>query len=293
MTDIDARIRHAYGPTELDADAIARGWDELAFEGRQATLPPPRRRAGARAPRVLIAIAALVVSVSSIAIAQTGTIQDFITSEDRSKAADRMQVFQEEPVGLAGLPDSTKQLFGMLPNGSLSPGYAGPIDPDELRAALRLRTRTIDLDLRSAPSEDGQACMYFTLRVFQRGTWRDHSGGGGCSLAMRYNGHVTVSTMGDIRMGRLTVGLADDAVRQVRVKLSDGRVVPARKGSNGFALHIADPKIQARGLLVDLRDGTTLDVAMNGCLRSQLDPPPKSRLGCGFGMNRGPATPPR
>ena len=60
-------------------------------------------------------------------------------------------------------------------------------------------------------------------------------------------------------------------------------------GKNGFLLHRPpNPEVRTRGLLVDLKDGRTLDVAMSGCLRSQITAKSKSRLGCGFGMNKGP-----
>lgn len=290
MTDIERRIRDAYRSSELDSDSLERGWDDLTFDRATPAPSSRRRRAGARAPRVLVAIAVLVVSVSSIAIAQTDTIQDFITSDDRSKAADRMEVFKD---AAAVGPRNGQSWFVDPETGLIPVSTDDSVDPDDLRLAISYRTSRIELDIRSAPSSSGKACMVDDLRVRRGGRMQSHSGGVSCSFAMRFNGHVTVGTMRDIRMGTLVKGLADDTVRRVRVRLSDGRVVRARMGRNAFALHIPNHAIQTRGLLVDLDNGTTLDVAMNGCLRSQLDPPPSSRLGCGFGMGRGPDSPPR
>ncbi len=285
MTDIDRRIRSAYGPSDQDPDAIARGWDAVQLAHADDQAPARRRRGGARAPRVLVAIMLLVVSVSSIAIANPDAVERFISSGDRSKAADRMRVYQDAaPVG----PRGDESWFVDPDTGLIPIGGTATVDPKELRLALTYRTPALELDVRSAPSSDGQACRVDSLRVRRNGKLQPHSGGMSCSYAMRFNGHVTSSTSSDIRMGTLVSGLADDAVRRVRVKVSDGRVLTARMGRNAFALHLPDTHLRPRGLLVDLTDGTTIDVAMNGCLRSQLVPPPKSRLGCGFGMNRGP-----
>jgi hypothetical protein len=285
MPDIRDRIRHAYRPTDLDPATIERGWDAVESAIRR-DVTSRRRRSSARAPRVIFAIALLVVSVSSIAIANPDAVQRFITSDDRSKAADRMRVYREAaPVG----PAQDESMF-VDPDTRLIPvSPTDTVDPKELRLVLTYRTPEIELDVRSAPSTGGQACLVESLRVRRNGKMQPHSGGMSCSYAMRFNGHVTVGTSSDIRMGTIVRGLADDEVRRVRIKLSDGRVLAARLGRNAFALHLPDPGVRTRGLLVDLADGTTLDVAMSGCLRSQLVPPPKSRLGCGFGMNRGPS----
>jgi hypothetical protein len=288
MTDIDDRIRRAYGADIAALEELDHGWGNVRL-GRP-TVAARRRRAGARAPKLLVAIAVLVVSASSIALAQTGAIQEFISSDDRSKAADRMEVYDEPAVGTRGLSVATREMLDQMSASHTQYGTGPSFDGAELRHVLTYRDDDVTVVLRSAPSTDGQACMYFTIAARRgRGPKREHSGGGGCSLAMRYNGHVMSGTMGDYRIGRLVLGLADDAVARVRVQLSDGSVAKARLQRNGFVLRIPDYDVRPRGLLVDLDDGTTLDVGMNGCLRSQVTPPLKSRLGCGYGMNKGPS----
>lgn len=277
MGELDQRIRRAYGPAATEDAPRERIWERVLHPPTSA-----QRRPAWRAPRTLAIVAVAVVSLGSIAVAQPGPIDTMIGGK---RHADRLSVFdQTEPVGTTGLSDMAQFMFDS--SGRSSTGF-GSVDPADLHRVLDYDAGRYTFRLRSGSAADGQACLYTEVYDDRRNTPR--SGGGGCSLSFEYNGHVTVGTQRDIRLGTLVVGLADDDVRQVRVTLSDGRIEPARMGNNGYLLYEPNPRVQTRGLLVDLKDGRTLDVAMNGCLRSQLVPAPKSRLGCGFGMNKGPA----
>jgi hypothetical protein len=91
-----------------------------------------------------------------------------------------------------------------------------------------------------------------------------------------------------MRNGLTVYGLVTDRVRQVRVRLPGGELRDATMGDNAYLWHGSTRVRQGRGIQLELRDGRRVELAMSGCLRSQLVPPPKSRLGCGFGMNHGP-----
>lgn len=281
MTQIDDRIRHAYGPAHVDDLQRERVWQNVVDPAKVGRAPIR----GWRAPRTLLGIAVALVSFGSVALAQPGPIDNLIGGKSH---AERMQVFdQPDPVGTTGLSEMADGMFGS----SDRTGF-GSVDPERLHKVLDYEGTRYHVKVRSGASADGQACLYHEVYDTRRTLLESgglRSGGGGCSLSMEYNGHVTVSTGGDIRLGTLVLGLADDDVQQVRVKLSDGRTVPAQMGNNGYLLHVPNHKVKTRGLLVDLKDGRTIDVAMNGCLRSQVTPPLRSRLGCGFGMNKGPA----
>lgn len=279
MTEIDDRIRSAYGPTPTDEETRERIWSRAPAPAKRV-----RSRSRWRAPRTLIAVAIAVVSIGSIAVAQPGPIDNMIGGKDH---ADRLSVFKEkDPVGTSGLSDTAEHMFGRRQPQAPEAGFSS-VDPDNLHKVLDYDAGRYSFKLRSGASADGQACLYTEIHDDRRDM--PHSGGGGCSLSFEYNGHVTVGYGGDIRLGTFVTGLADDDVRRVRVKLSDGTTATALMGKNGFLLHLTNREVRPLGLLVDLKDGRTLDIGMNGCLRSQFTAKSKSRLGCGFGMNKGPA----
>lgn len=275
MTHADERIRRAYGPVPTDEHDRDRIWSEVTANPL-ASRPASSRT---RAPRMLAAIAVAVVSIVSVAIAQPGQVDNMIGDKHH---ADRLHVLNEpNPIGTEGLSPMAGHMFGR----DTDIGF-GSVDPDKLHKVLDYDSGRYSFKLRSGASADGQACLYTEEYDDVRKSPR--SATGGCSLSFQYNGHVTVGTQHDMRMGTLVTGLVDDEVTRVRVKLSGGGVSTALLGNNGFLLHIPDPKVRTRGLLVDLKSGRTIDVTMSGCLRSQLVPPRRSNLGCGFGMNKGP-----
>ena len=275
MRDILERTRRAYGPVPPSPQQLEAAWCAIDFEAEHIGQRRPR---GHTWMRPLIALAALVVSVSSIAYAAEPAAVKHLIGLDPSRPADRMSVFSDLAVGRAA-PSDMGQL--MLGDGSRV-NSGDPIDTSQLRAVMTWRGDGEVVRMFAAPSRGGAVCLYVE---------RGHLGTLGCSLAMRYNGHVTVGASTNFRTGSLVTGLADDDVVGVRVRLSNGKLVRAHLANNAFLAHVTDPQAQMRGLFVDLEDGTTLDVTMSGCLRSQLVPPRKSHLGCGFGMNQGPHGP--
>lgn len=271
MPDLDERIRHAYGPVGEEA-----GWDAVV---PLLGMPRPARRRGWRhGTRGLVAIAAAIVSLSSAAwAAQQESVQELI-GVDESRPADRMEVFDEDEPA-AGTRGTSRWIREMVESASTFPSVT-EVDPTELRHLLTYRRGDLVVHVRAAPSENGQACLF--VEVVGR------SGGASCGGGMRFNGHVSVGTQRDIRMGTLVIGMADDDVRRIGIRLSDGRTVDALLRRNAFVFHMPPGGPMTRGLQLELTDGSTVEVAMNGCLREQVVPPPKSRLGCGFGMNKGP-----
>ena len=273
MRDILERTRRAYGPVPPSPQQLEAAWCAIDFEPLHIGQRRPR---GHTWMRPLIALAALVVSVSSIAYAAEPAAVKHLIGLDPSRPADRMSVFSAPAVGRAA-PSNMRQLMW---GAESRVNYGDPIDTSQLRAVMKWRGDGEVVRMFAVPSRGGAACLY--VEVVNR------MGSLGCSLAMRYNGHVTVGTSTNFRTGSLVTGLADDDVVGVRVRLSTGQDARAHLEHNAFLVHVADPKARMRGLFVDLKDGTTLDVTMSGCLRSQLVPPRKSHLGCGFGMNKGP-----
>ncbi|MCW2922097.1 MAG: hypothetical protein JWL76_1971 [Thermoleophilia bacterium] len=279
MTELDDRIRSAYGPASTDDDVRERIWAAAVAPAKRV-----RSRSKWRAPRTLFAVAVAMVSVGSIAVAQPGPIDNMIGGKNH---ADRLSVLKEtDPVGADGLSDMAQSMFNLRHSQAVEGGFSS-VDPAQLHKVLDYDAGRYSFTMLSGASADGQACLYTETRDDRRK--KSRFAGGGCSLSFEYNGHVTVMTQRDIQLGTLVTGLADDDVKRIRVKLSTGTATEALMGNNGYLLHLKDPEVRTRGLLVDLKDGRTLDIGMNGCLRSQLASHPKSRLGCGFGMNKGPA----
>ncbi|MCB0879039.1 MAG: hypothetical protein KDC46_08675 [Thermoleophilia bacterium] len=280
MTSLDERIRSAYGPSTTDDEVRERLWI-------RSLKPTPTRRSNRRrwrTPRTLFAVALLVVSVGSIAIAQPGPLDRIMGGE---RQADRLSVLQEpDPIGTEGLSEMTTHGFF---DPSIETGL-GSVVPAQLHHVLDYEGNGYTVRLRSGESADGQACLYQEL-LTNNGT-SPIMGGGSCSRAMYYNGHITVGYGGNSKIGTVIAGLATDDVDQVRVKLSTGEIRDAQMGRNGFLLHLPNPEVRPRGLVVDLKDGRSIDVAMNGCLPAQLANG-HSRLGCGYGLNKLPPTPVR
>lgn len=276
MRDLLKRTRRAYGPVPSSAQQVEATWAAIELGSEPVQSQRPRR---ATWSRPLIALAILIVSVSSIAYAAEPAAVKRTIGLDPSRPADRMSVFSMPAVGLGGLPEMGRLMLG----DQRHTNYGDPIDMSQLRAALTWRGDGEVVRMFTAPSRGGAACLY--VEVVKR------MGSLSCSLSMRYNGHVTVGTSSTFRTGSLVTGLADDDVVGVRVRLSTGLDARAQLENNAFLVHVPNPKARMRGLFVDLKNGTTLDVTMSGCLRSQLVPPRESHLGCGFGMNMGPNGP--
>lgn len=279
MTDILERIRHAYRPVDVDESRLDEWFDDLRLE-RPAITPSRRRRAGARAPKLMVAVVVLVASVSSIALARMDVVQRTF-GLNTSRPAAEMRVF-DEPVTISA---DDLESGDMLEMGfGARSGIDGEPDLSRIHEVADFTDGDFRIRMVTFPTSTEKACMY--VEQYRRG--RLTSGGGGCSGGFRYNGAVTVATSYNIRDGLTVYGLSTDRVTRVRIRLPRGQIRAAEMGTNGWLWHGSPRHRQARGLLVDLDDGTTLDVAMNGCLRSQLVPPPTSRLGCGYGMNNGP-----
>jgi hypothetical protein len=274
MTDIDRRIRRAYRPATILTDH----WAALEPQLAERRLRPRRGRTG----RIAIAIAILGATFTSIALAKEGSVRRLVGLDD-SRPATQMHVFKQP----ADVSTKDTRFGDMLPAGGEIPG-AGTLLKNDMHLALDFRSGDFRVRLLSAPTNTGKACLYSEMSN-ARGVY---SGGLSCSYAIRYNGYATVGASYDIRNGLTVIGLVTDRVRQVRVHLPGGDLRDATMGDNAFAWHGSTRVRQARGIQLELRDGRRIEVAMNGCLRSQMVPPPKSRLGCGFGMNRGPVKPP-
>ena len=233
----------------------------------------------------VLAFTVLVASVSTVALAQQPTGDAPLVGEDISRPAERMSVFSTPDQGLATRLDPMTRRS--IEGASAFPSIT-ELDMSSLRQSLTYRRLGQTVVVYVAASANQQACIFTRHQAAPR-----HGGSGGsgsCGGALRFNGHVSVGTSHNVRSGTFVIGLADDAVRQVRVQLSNGRTVRATLNRNAYLLHVPQANLRTRGLLVDLKDGRTLDVTMGGCLRSQVVPAPASRLGCGFGMNQGPAS---
>jgi hypothetical protein len=279
MPDLAERIRATHAPSAMSDAHVARGWEDVVERLSAAPAPSraPRHRRVSR--RVLIAVVIAVISLASVALAQDRALRELVGLTDAERSAERMEVFTHPPTGTRGMTAEMRDMVGFASVATHS-GARG-IDPRDLRLAMTYRSDPYLARLWTAPSRTGEACLF--VEMPERG------GSGSCSYGMKYNGHVTVGTWHDIRMGSFVTGMADDEVSAVHVRLSKGRQVTARLANNVFAVRIGNPNLRTRGLVVTLTDGRTIDVAMNGCLRSQMSRPLTSRLGCGYGMNRGPA----
>jgi hypothetical protein len=92
MSDIDERTRLAYRPVEMPAADRDRTWAVVKPRLQRAAL---RRSRSSAWVRPLIAIAILVVSLSSMAYAAEPHAVKRLIGIDPTRPADRMHVFQQ------------------------------------------------------------------------------------------------------------------------------------------------------------------------------------------------------
>jgi hypothetical protein len=255
----------------LDAE-VARTWNDVLT---RIDTPPARavtRRRRRVSRRVLAAVVIAVVSLASVAAAKTNLVDRLTDSEDRP--AERMEVFDNEPSGTNGLSPLSR-LFSETSVVSIG---GSSYDMRQLRTPLLYRHDGLVVRVRSAPGDDGKACIY--IEVVRR------QGLTTCGT-MQHNGHLTVMRFGDNRSGAHIVGLVDDHVRRVDIELPGGRAQPAILANNAYIFYLGDFHAQATGVRAHLDDGTTLAVDMSGCIRADSSHS-RTWLGCGQGPDPGP-----
>lgn len=265
IDETDARLRACFEPAqEADSDLEHRWLSVVARMGDAKSLNRSRRRPA----RVLMAATLIVVLVTGIAAAATGTSPiDWIRPAPAEEPGfpdaatlDAISVFEDKDA--ARMTDQEYGIIEDMLQPRVGPPQKGRLTRDDLPDQGQEQSRVLYEDdegrrLSGVRLKNGELCYFAHVSTTSDG------GTASCTYGLLKSG---VSTGGEwtVKQGLIMYGFLRDDVREVRIRTNTGELQDVMMGRNAFVWNSNSPdrSVRAVAVLVQQPDGAFEEVQL-------------------------------